>query len=368
MIRIKKGLNIPINGLPNQKVCRSNKVKNIALLGRDYIGMKPSFEIKEGDFVKAGELLFTDKKQPDVRYTSPCSGLVSSINRGDKRVFESIIIEKNEDTGILFSELESDNIQNLKKKKIKDILVQSGLWTSFRTRPFSKIPTIASIPSSIFITAIDTRPLAANPEIVVSLYQKEFSVGMQIASKLHDCSLYLCTAANSKIDSEYATKKEFQGPHPAGLAGTHIHFIDSVNINKTVWHINYQDIIAIGYLFTKKEIWQDRVISLAGPQVKNPRLLTVPLGSSLNEICENEIYENENENENRVISGSILDGYYSEKRTAFLGRYHLQISVLEEGKEREFLHYLRAGFNRFSVMPIYISNFFKKNIFYDNFF
>ena len=356
MIRIRKGLNIPITGLPDQRITEGNPVKTVALLGSDYVGMKPTMMTSEGDVVQAGQLLFTDKKIPGVRYTSPVSGRVKAIHRGEKRVLQSVVIECNNKEGLQFQAYSVSDLPSLSRDQVKEQLITSGMWCALRTRPYSKVPDPESEPHSIFVAAMDTRPLSANPDVIIKMHQADFSSGLQVLNHLTSGKLYLCTAPGSDIPSKPAEQIVFSGPHPAGLVGTHIHFIDPVSDNKTVWHIGYQDVIGIGKLFTSGQLWQQRVIALSGPQVKNPRLIVTLLGASLDEIVDNELVSGDN----RVISGSVLGGRHGAGVLNFLGRYHDQVSVLKEGKERPFLHYLSPGLNRFSVLPIYVSRFLKR--------
>ncbi|MCY4330012.1 MAG: Na(+)-translocating NADH-quinone reductase subunit A [Endozoicomonadaceae bacterium] len=357
MIQIKKGLNIPIQGIPDQQITTGNLIKTVALVGEDYIGMKPVMEIAKGDQVRAGEVLFRHKRTEQIQYTAPVSGKIVAINRGQKRVLQSVVIERNEEEGRTFTTWSFEQLAALTREEVIQQLTESGLWCALRARPFSKIPDPKTAPHSLFVTAMDTRPLAADPAVIIKAYQADFSSGLEVLKHLTAGELYLCTAPNAGFPSGPAEQVTFSGPHPAGLPGTHIHFVDPVSVNKTVWHINYQDVIAIGKLFTTGHLWQERIISLAGPQVKNPRLIKTVPGACLNEIVAGELTEAEN----RVISGSVLSGRQADSKAVdFLGRYDNQVSVLEEGRERTFLHYLRLGLKRFSVMPVYLSYLFKQ--------
>lgn len=356
MIQIRKGLNIPIQGLPDQQITTGNAVKTVALVGEDYIGMKPTLEVSEGDRVKAGQVLFRHKKITQIQYTAPVSGKIIAINRGKKRVLQSVVIERNKEKGIAFSAWSIEQLVSLSREEVVNQLIESGLWCALRTRPLSKIPDPKTEPHSLFVTATDTRPLSADPAVIIREYQADFSSGLEILKHLTTNELYLCTAPKVDFPSNPAKHVVFSGVHPAGLPGTHIHFLDPVSMNKTVWHINYQDVIAIGKLFTTGHLWQERIISLAGPQVKNPRLIITVPGASLLELIANELKEGEN----RIISGSVLGGRKITERLDFLGRYDNQISVLKEGRERSFLHYLSLGLNRFSVMPVYLSSLMKR--------
>ncbi len=359
MIKVRRGLDLPLTGAPKQVIHDGPKTSQVAVVGHDFHGMKPTMAVRVGDTVTQGQLLFTDKKNLGVKFTSPAAGTVVAINRGDRRVFQSIVIDIEGDAAETFPVTESSALSGLSRNEVVENLVNSGQWVALRTRPFSKIPAVNSTPVSIFVNAMDTNPLAADPEVIIAERLNDFIDGLKVIGKLTDGNLHVCTKSDSSLDLSAVDKvvsHGFSGPHPAGLAGTHIHYIDPVSAVKTVWTIGYQDVIAIGALFTTGTIDNSRVVSLGGPQVKEPRLLKTLLGANLNQLV---IGELEND-ENRIISGSVLSGRKASGSFAFLGRYHSQVSVIREGREREFLHYLRAGINKHSALPIYASKLTKK--------
>lgn len=361
MIRIKRGLDVPLAGEPKQHLGEARSVRTVAVLGRDFIGMKPTMLVAEGDRVKLGQALFSDKKNPSVSYTSPGAGIVSSINRGHQRAFLSIIIELDGDDEETFTSYTPAQAVELDQQQVKDNLVASGLWTALRTRPFSKVPAPESQPYALFINAMDTNPLAADPDFVIDGKQEDFILGVQLLSKLPTNGTHLVLGAKDSLGlsgksyGDSVRVSQFHGPHPAGLPGTHIHTLEPAGPNKHIWTINYQDVIAIGKLFATGRLSVERVISLAGPQVVEPRLIKTRIGASLDELLAGELVGNET----RVVSGSVLGGRKAEGVQAFLGRYHLQVTALREGRERPFLGYLSLGANRHSAMGIYISQFFK---------
>lgn len=362
MVNIKKGLDLPISGKPEQKITDTKVVSKVALIGFDYVGMKPTMHVQVGDEVKKGQLLFEDKKTAGVKYTSPAQGKVLEINRGEKRVFQSIVIEVTGDEAVQFDKYESASLSNLKREQVLNNLVESGLWTAFRTRPYSKVPELDSKPNSIFVTAIDTHPLAADPEIIIQQNEQSFKDGLSIIEKLTDGKVFVCTKPDTAVKgngSSRVVNETFSGPHPAGNAGTHIHFLDPVGEKKQVWTIGYQDVIAVGKLFTTGELFVERYISLAGPGVKAPRLIKTRVGANIPEIINGEL----SLSSNRAISGSILGGRTSRGVVAYLGRYANQISVIEEQTEREFIGWLSPGINKFSIMNIYLSKFFSGKLF-----
>ena len=360
MITIKKGLDLPIAGKPEQVIRDSNTVTEVALLGEEYVGMRPSMKVREGDVVKKGQILFEDKKNPGVVFTAPASGTITAINRGAKRVLQSVVIRVEGNEQVTFDKYDSATLNQLSEQQVRQNLQASGLWTALRTRPFSKIPAIDAVPSSIFVNAMDTNPLAADPEVVLKAHWQDFVDGLTVLSRLHpNGKVHLCKAGDTNIptaDIANLAIHDFGGVHPAGLVGTHIHFIDPVSATKQVWHLNYQDVIAIGKLFTTGELHNERVISLAGPQVKNPRLIQTQLGANLAQLTENEL----SAGENRVISGSVLHGTTAEGPHGYLGRYALQVSVLAEGREKEFMGWITPQASKFSITRTVLGHFGRK--------
>jgi Na+-transporting NADH:ubiquinone oxidoreductase subunit A len=365
LTKIKKGLNVPIAGEPEQVITEGKVSKKVALIGYDYVGMKPTMAAAVGDRVKLGQLLFTDKKMAGVKFTAPGAGTLTAINRGPKRVFESIVIELDDkEDEITFDSYKENQLADLDAEKVKTNLIESGLWLSLRARPFGRTANPADTPHSIFVTAMDTNPLAPSVEKILAGNEKDFQNGLKVISRLTAGKLFLCKAPGANIpraDLASLSAAEFSGPHPAGNVGTHIHFLDPVHRGKTVWHINAQDVVAVGNLFTTGRISVERVVSLAGPAVKQPRLIKTRLGASLEDLVADELKENGAEI--RMISGSVLSGRSAAGPIAFLGRYNQQISALEEEQKRVFLGWLSFGWNLFSVKPILISSLFRRKKF-----
>ena len=359
MININRGLDLPISGAPQQTISDGSKVRSVALIGYDYIGMKPTMAVREGERVKTGQVIFTDKKTAGVKFTSPATGVVAAINRGDKRVFQSIVIDVEEDEFVEFAKY--DDINAVSREQAVSNLVDSGLWTALRTRPYSRIPTPDSSTRAIFVNAMDTNPLSANPAVVIAEQTQAFNDGLTIISKLTDGTVHLAVAPDSGITAGSTSVQvtEFSGPHPAGLSGTHIHHLYPVNASKVAWTINYQDVIAIGKLFAEGKLNTDRVVALAGPQVENPRLVKTRLGANLDGLAAGQMKTGTN----RVISGSVLGGRTAAGTVAYLGRYHNQVSVLLEGDEREFMGWMSPGTEKHSLLNIYASQFSLKKLF-----
>ena len=364
---VVKGLDLPISGAPAQVIEAARAPGTVGVVALDYVGLRPRLHVGPGDAVKRGQLLFEDKKTRGVRYTAPGAGVVTAVNRGARRALESVVIELNENErgGVVsaedacpFASYTGKDVVRLGGDEVCALLLESGLWAALRTRPFSKVADPGTRPAAIFVNAMDTNPLAPRPEVVLAGQARSFEIGLLCVAKLTEGRRYLCKAPGAAIPVDAHSGflvEEFSGPHPAGLVGTHIHTLAPVHREKTVWHLDYQDVIAIGRLIETGALPVERVVSLAGPPVRRPRLLRTRLGASLGDLVRGELHAGEH----RVISGSVLSG-----RSAcgdvlgYLGRYHCQISVLDEDRRRVFLGWLRPGLDAFSVLPVFLSRFF----------
>ncbi|PHR90511.1 MAG: NADH:ubiquinone reductase (Na(+)-transporting) subunit A [Blastopirellula sp.] len=353
-ITIKNGLDLPINGAPTQEISESEPASTVALLGDDYIGLRPTMLVKEGDTVKLGQPVFTDKTNPGVQFTAPASGEVIKVRRGAKRKFESLEIQVSGDDQVTFETYGDRALSNIGREKAASLLVESGLWTAFRQRPFGKVPPIDSTPRSIFVTAIDTNPLAADPAVVIAGQETEFIAGLEVLSNVTNGAIFVCRAPGANIpgdDVEVVETAEFAGPHPAGLPGTHISYLDPANAERISWYINYQDVIAMGHLFNTGKLDVSRVIAIGGPAASNPRLIRTQLGANVVDLTADE----KSGDNVRVIAGSVFNGRTSDETQPHLGRYHSQVSILTEGNHRELLGWAAPGLDKFSVKPTFLS-------------
>ncbi|UYM57212.1 MULTISPECIES: Na(+)-translocating NADH-quinone reductase subunit A [Leclercia] len=362
MIRIRKGLDLPISGIPDQQISPCPMPRHVALLGDDYVGMRPTMLVQEGDSVIKGQPLFEDKKNPGVFFTAPASGTVVAIHRGERRVLQSVVIRIEGEGEREFTRHDATALATLTREAVQSQLLESGLWTAFRTRPFSKTPVPGTVPAAIFVTAMDTNPLCADPQPLILAQRQAFDAGLTLLTRLTEGKVHVCQASGGKLGGHpqgQVTFNTFAGPHPAGLVGTHIHFLEAVSLTKQVWHLNYQDVIAIGKLFTTGQLCTERVIALGGPQMRHPRLVRTCLGADINELLVDETLEGEN----RHISGSVLSGRHAVGVQAYLGRFHLQVSVVKEGREKELFGWVMPGKEKFSITRTTLGHFLRNKLF-----
>ncbi|MBT8447408.1 MAG: Na(+)-translocating NADH-quinone reductase subunit A [Gammaproteobacteria bacterium] len=354
---ITRGLDLPVTGQPEQQIETAPPVQSVGVIGADYLGLRPTMLVAEGDQVTAGQPLFEDKKNPGVVITAPGTGRVRAINRGARRVLQSVVIDlaENRDEYERAALPAMQGLADASREAIVAALAGSGLWTSFRTRPFNRIPRLDARADAIFINAHDTNPLAADPAVVVGERMAAFTAGLRTVAALTDGPLYVCHGGSFKHELpaiERLQRAEFTGCHPAGLVGTHVHHLAPVGMARIVWHLNYQDCIAIGHLASTGELSTERVIALAGPLVERPRLLRTRLGANTEDLVRDQVQHLES----RVISGSVFNGRAAHDWASYLGRYHLQISVLAEGRERELFGWIAPGGSKFSITNTLISS------------
>ena len=356
MIRIRRGLDLHIPGEPEQQIHPGKPVRTVALLGPDFLGLKPRLAVQVGDQVALGDTLLTDRGNDELPFTAPAGGTVSAIHRGMRRLLLAVVIDvaKEEEPQREFAIPDRPDAD-----QIRSILQESGMWPAFRTRPFAYVPGRSATPDALFVNAMDSNPLAAKPELLIASYQQFFQRGLEVLAKMYSGPKYCCKAPGPSLPMglpEAYRVEEFAGPHPAGLSGTHIHFLAPVGGSRNVWTIRCPEVIAIGHLFSTGRLMSEKIIALGGPPVDKPRLIRSRWGASVEELCAGELQPGEH----RLISGSVLSGRSAHGALAWLGRDHSQISVLDEGRQREFLGWLSPGVNRHSAMRIYASNFMSK--------
>jgi len=317
-IKLRRGLNIKIGGAPSQTITTATLPGSVAILGCDLRGVRPSFKIEVGERVKAGQVLFVDRRRPEITFTAPGAGIVVAIDRG-RHARNALVVALDGAEAVTFER----PVGRLSRDDIRSLLLRAGLWPALLTRPFGRIPDPDAQPDALFVTAMDTNPLAADARVILESHQGSFASGLEALSKLTDGTVFVCQAPGDPLYDE--TKESiccvrFEGPHPAGLPGTHIHRLAPVGDGRIVWHINYQDVVAVGHLLETGRVSTERVVALGGPGVHNPKLVRTLIGANLESLTNGELVDGDF----RILSGSPLSGCESE----YLGRYHTQISVL----------------------------------------
>ena len=370
-IKINKGIDLPIKGSPIQEISEAPSVHRVALVADDYQFMKPKFAVKVGDEVKRGQALFEDRKNPGVIFTAPGAGKISAINRGAQRRLVSVVIDLNEreqagktdDSDYQEFTTYSKDAVNFDAEKLRALLIESGLWTVLRQRPFNKVPDADGQCAALFVTVTDSNPLAPSVKVVLSEGDKldDFKVGLKALSKLTSGKTFVCQGEElgleSAVEEAKAQLETFTGVHPAGLVGTHIHYLHPVTRERVVWHVGYQDVISVGRFLKTGKIDVERVISVAGPATLEGKagLLRTRIGADIAPLVTNKLCDAEY----RVVEGSVFYGRTVSNNwdeDGYLGRYRQQISCVREDRERVFFGWLAPGGEKFSVSRAFFSH------------
>lgn len=362
MIRIKRGLSLPISGEPEQVVYAAPAATRVAVLLADYRGLELQPCVTAGERVGTGQPLLRERTdagdiRSPVQIVAPATGRVEFLYADDGAALRAVTIAVETDEFIEFPIIAAVDLPNAGRTRIAAQLLLAGLWPAFRTRPFQTVPRPGSCPHAIFVTAMDTQPLAVRADWLIHAAQQAFDQGLAAISQLTTGLVYVCKAPAAYVavpDIENIKVEEFAGPHPAGLAGTHIHHLDPVGgrDGRQVWSIGYQDVIAIGRLFAEGRYDPERVIALAGPQLIDPRLLRIRLGANIAELCVGQLREGATQ----LLAGSVFGGIDANGEQVFLGRDHLQITaLLALAPATTTCDWWRGGLHQFSLLPIFLS-------------
>jgi len=353
-VKLKKGLDIRMNGKAEKILISDVPSTLYGIKPVDFPGLTPKLDVKPGDKVLAGTPLFHNKLYPEVVFTSPVSGHVVSIIRGDRRKLLEVVVEKEGDDFIDFGKADPTG---LTRGKIKDSLLTSGLWPAVRQRPYHVVASPDEVPKAIFISGFDTAPLAPDYNFIMdNSSELFFNSGINALKKLTDGKINLILNGNHVSSDllEQASGVEishFSGPHPAGNVGIHIHHLDPVNKGEIVWFVNLQDVIAIGRLFKEGKFLHERIIALTGSEVIKPRYYKVRSGTSVSGI----VKDNITSGNRRYISGNVLSGTRIEP-DGYLGYYDSQVTVIPEGDYYELFGWIMPGFDKFSFSRTFASN------------
>ncbi len=358
---IRKGFNIPLHGgLESTEIRDAPSVQQVAALPQEAHGIKVKMLVQEGDAVKVGTPLFCDKRDPNVLFTSPGAGTVSAVNRGFRRMALSVVVDLDGDAHENWGTLTWDHPET-----IANNLQRSGLWTLLRQRPFDKVAESTAHPSSLFVTATDTHPLAPPPLAVLADREDKFKSGLEVLSRLAP-KTFLCTGKGedwANLITDGVEHHQFSGAHPAGNAGVHINALDPVGQNKLAWNIGYQEVTEIGHLVQTGQLPMTRVIAAVGPAMNQPALIRVRRGTSTTKLIQaHNITEKV-----RVLSGSALSGDLAnpDSPTGFLGSRANQMCVLSDAPEKEFIGWANPIGTRHTFTHTALGKFFRKEHKYD---
>jgi Na+-transporting NADH:ubiquinone oxidoreductase subunit A len=353
VIRIRRGLDIRLSGSAEKIYNVAEKSSTYAVKPPDFPGLIPKMTVRPGDPVKAGSVLFFDKQLPEIKFSSPVSGSVKSVNRGERRRIMEVVIEA--DREIQYIVFKPARPSDLSRDEIVKKLLESGLWPMIRQRPYAIIARPEKLPRDIFISGFDTAPLAPDMDLVVKGNNEDFQTGVDALAKLTEGEIHLSLNADYPADSVFTKAKNveihyFHGPHPSGNSGIQIHHIRPVNKGEVVWYIGPQEVIMIGRLFRKGIYDALKVIALTGSEIKRPVYYKLISGGSIEPLIRN----NMTPGNHRYISGNVLTGS-AITSTGYLGFYDNQVTVIPEGDHYEFLGWAMPGFKKFSTSRTFLS-------------
>lgn len=354
VIKIKKGLDIKLVGSAKKELIKLPTSKFYAIKPSDFPGVIPKVVAKVGEDVKAGTPLFYDKYNPEVFFTSPISGKLSAIVRGERRRILEFVIEANDKYE--YKEFKQGKPEDFSKEEIIENILKSGAWAFIRQRPFNIIAKPTETPRDIFITSFDSAPLASNIDFVIKDNFAAFQTGVNALAKLTKGKIYLGVKAEQLASPFSKTSNaeiiEFKGPHPAGNVGVQLNKVKPVNKGEVVWTLNAVDVAIIGELFETGKFNAKRIVALAGSEIKAPQYYQTLIGAPISDLIKDKLKTTDGEV--RIISGNVLTGEkVSEK--GYLGFYENVVTVIPEGNNAEFMGWAMPGLNKFSISRTFFS-------------
>jgi Na+-transporting NADH:ubiquinone oxidoreductase subunit A len=357
-IKISKGHTLPITGRPEPRITDAPRPSQIAIQPSDFRYLRPRLLVSEGDLVKTGTPLIEDKDDTRVRFVSPGTGKVSSIHYGERRRILEVIVElSGEEQFEEAAALSPEDARKLDRSSIIKNLLSGGLWPAVRQRPFARIANPDDTPTAIFINGMPTEPFDANPNSFLVGMEDRFQLGIDLLSKLTDGKVHLCAGAGASAkaltQARNCERHQISGQYPAGLPAVQIYHVAPPAAEEVVWYLSTQDVVAIADLLTSGKFPTERIVSLAGPGAKERTYLRTRLGASVESLSANKVEDGEQ----RYISGGVLTGRKL-AATGFLGIYDSMLFVLPEGRQREFLGFLRPGEDRYSSSRAFVSTLF----------
>ena len=375
-ITIRKGLDLTIGGAAELRLTDARSITTYTLKPTDFVGLTPRLVVEEGDIVHLADALFVDKHDERIRFTSPVDGHVKAIVRGEKRKLLEVVVEADyKSAGLTGSDCKSSPTPHKPQTadEIKVAMLQCGLWTLLRQRPFGTIANPDDKPKAIFVSAFDSAPLAPDYDFALQGREEWFKKGLHALAKLTDGKVHVCFKPEQRLVEQLSTLNTqlsthyIKGPHPAGNIGTQIANIDPINKGEVIWTMNAQDVAVLGELVTTGVYRPEKVIAVAGPNIKNPHYYRVKAGACLSEIIKGQLLNNDYpkmnaddaSKKNRIISGNILSGTQI-AADGFIGAYDDLVSILPEGDYYDFMGWLMPGFRKFSFSRTFLSGFMPK--------
>ncbi|MCD8166826.1 MAG: Na(+)-translocating NADH-quinone reductase subunit A, partial [Bacteroides sp.] len=352
VIRIRKGLNINLKGKAQEKLSEVKDPGFYALVPDDFHGVTPKVVVREQEYVMAGGALFIDKNHPEVKFVSPVSGVVTCVERGERRKVMSITVEAAGEQD--YEEFGVKQVSGLSGEEVKSSLLQAGLFAFIRQRPYDVVADPSAEPKAIFISAFDSKPLAPNFEFVLKGQEKDFQTGLDALAKLAKTYLGISASqtATALTQAKNVEVNVFDGPDPAGNVGVQINHIAPINKDEVVWTIGPEEVIFIGRLFNTGRIDLTRTVALTGSEVTEPAYCKLKVGALLTPVFDKRV---KRERDLRYISGNVLTGK-KVSPNGFLGAFSTQLTVIPEGDDiHEMLGWIMPRFNDFSVNRSYFS-------------
>ena len=352
-VKLRKGVNIRLKGSADKIVSDAPEENTYAIRPSDFPGLVPKMILKEGAEVKAGTPLFYDKSDERIRLSSPVSGEIAEIRRGEKRKILEVVILA--DKKVQYVDYGKSDVSSASRESIISKLLDSGVWPFIKQRPFDVIADPDQKPKSIFISAFNSAPMGEDYDFIMHRNDAAFQSGLDVLKKLTDGKIHLNINGSIKADDTFLNAKGVQinkiyGPHPAGNVGIQIHHIDPINKGEVVWVVNPQDVMIIGRLFTQGRFDASRMIALCGSMVKSPKYYKTMLGASVKNLLNGQLEEGNK----RVISGNVLTGTRIAE-DGFVGFYDNEVSVIPEGGKDEFFGWMAPGFNKFSLSKTFFT-------------
>jgi len=352
-IRLKKGLNINLLGEADKVYASVKPTKRYVVKPTDFHTLTPKLAVKVGDKVKAGTILFFDKYNDKVNFCAPVSGEVIDIVRGAKRKILEVVLEA--DAVIEYEQFNTDTAKNISRVQIIDTMLKAGIWPFVRQKPYDIVANPTDMPKAIFISAFNSAPLTIDNDFALYGLDELFQKGLDYITQLTSGKTHLNIDGNTNPATVFTGAKgveinKISGAHPSGNVGIQVHHINPINKGEVIWYLQPQDVIAIARLFTEGKYDVSRIVALAGSQVKKPKYYRTIAGATISNL----LADNITEGDNRIISGDILTGQHIEVNGT-LGFYDTTITVIEEGKEQEFLGWILPGLHKFSASKTFLS-------------